>query len=275
MTVQVLYCLLYAGGIAFLAGSAVRAVRYAKQPMHLRWEIHPVPRGRRGELKFMVPEIAFLKALWKFNRPMWYVSYPFHLGLYLLAAGLLLAGGSAAGIGTARPAAVLCGTAGAALGLCGSLGLLARRATTRELRIYSAPADYFNLVFFAVTQALLLAGYWLRPAGTPGPAAILLGAATWNKALQPPQVLSFGMAAGAILAGYIPMTHMAHFIGKFFTYHQVRWDERANVPGSSIDRKMAEYLMYRPTWSARHVGAGGTRTWADIATTDPTQGGAK
>jgi hypothetical protein len=35
---------------------------------------------------------------------------------------------------------------------------------------------------------------------------------------------------------------------------------------------MAEYLMYRPTWSAPHVGAG-DKTWVDIATSNPTKGG--
>jgi hypothetical protein len=51
MATLVLYCLLYAGGILFLAGCVVRAARYAREPIHLRWEIYPVPHGRRGELR--------------------------------------------------------------------------------------------------------------------------------------------------------------------------------------------------------------------------------
>jgi len=70
------------------------------------------------------------------------------------------------------------------------------------------------------------------------------------------------------------MTHMAHFIAKYFTYHQVRWDERANIAGGSIEKRMAEYLMYRPTWAAPHIAAGG-RTWAEIATSNPAKGAAK
>ena len=175
----------------------------------------------------------------------------------------------------AHPAEVLCGTAGAALGLLGAVGLLVRRLTSRELRIYNTGGDFFNLLAFAVTLALLLVGYWVRPAGSPGPVAILRGAATWDTALQLPAILAAGLALGAVLLAYIPMTHMSHFIAKFFTYHQVRWDERANVAGGSIERKMAEYLMYRPTWAAYHVGADGKRTWVDIATTNPTRGGAK
>jgi nitrate reductase gamma subunit len=270
-----LYCLLYAGGIVFLAGCVVRAVRYARQPMHLRWEIYPVPHGRMGELKIMCPEIVFLKGLWEFNRPMWWVSAPFHWGLYLLAAGVtLLACAAAAPPAWAaflRPFYAFCGSAGAALGLAGALGLLVRRTFIRELRAYSAPADYFNLLFFAATDALLMAGQWLRPTDSPGAGAILRGAAALDGTVKPPLILAFGMGAAAALAAYIPMTHMAHFIAKYFTYHQVRWDERANTAGGTIERRMAEYLMYRPSWSAPHMGAGG-RTWAEVAASNPAQG---
>ena len=78
-----LYCMLYIGVLVFVAGCVVRAVSYASKPIHLRWEIYPLPHGTSGELKIMIPEILFLKGLWEFNRRMWWVSYPFHLGLYL------------------------------------------------------------------------------------------------------------------------------------------------------------------------------------------------
>jgi hypothetical protein len=71
------------------------------------------------------------------------------------------------------------------------------------------------------------------------------------------------------------MTHMSHFIGKYFTYHAVRWDDRPNLKGSELARRVAEYLTYRPRWAARHVGADGTRTWADITSANPARGGRK
>ena len=45
-----------------------------------------------NELKYMVPEILFIRGLWKENRSLWWVSFPFHFGLYLMIAtfGLLL-----------------------------------------------------------------------------------------------------------------------------------------------------------------------------------------
>jgi len=271
-----LYSILYTGGIVFLAGCVVRAVRYSREPLHLRWEVYPVPHSRTDKLRIMIPEILFLKGLWEFNRRMWYVSYPFHLGLYLMAAAFaVLVGAAAAPAGLAaavRPLYTALGTAGTVLGLAGALGLLHRRLSSPELRIYSTRGDYFNLVFFSLTFVLLLAGEWLRAPDTPGLLAILRGAFTFDTALQPPALLAAGLAAAALLAAYIPMTHMAHFIAKYFLYHNVRWDERDNVAGGTIERHVAEYLMYRPTWAAPHIGAGG-RTWTEIATRNPARGG--
>ncbi len=39
-------------------------------------------------------------------------------------------------------------------------------------------------------------------------------------------VLTFHPAPplAALLIAYIPITHMAHFVVKYFAYHKVRWD---------------------------------------------------
>lgn len=261
--IAIVYCILYAGGVLFLAGSVARAVSYARQPLHLRWEIYPVPEGHSGQAKIMGPEILFLKALHEFNRSLWYVSYPFHLGLYLVTAAFALSLLSA-------DAARVAGIAGLALVLAGSLGLLTRRLTQQEMKIYTTPGDILNLVWFGLTSALLLAGYFFRPAGTAGPLSMLRGALSFDMTVQPAPLLAAGTILGAALVGYIPMTHMSHFIAKYFTYHNVRWDDR-----SGMAAKMAEYLTYRPRWAATHVHAGEGRTWADIATTNPTQGTGK
>jgi nitrate reductase gamma subunit len=274
-----LYCMLYAGVLVFLIGCVVRAVMYASKPIHLRWEIYPVPHGKSGELKIMIPEILFLKGLWEFNRPMWWVSYPFHLGLYLIAAAAALLAGSALAPTALWPvwhgAIVFCGTVGPALGLLGASGLLIRRLSARDLKPYNVPGDFFNLALFIATTVLILTGVWLRPPGSPGPAAILKAAVHFDQTLVVPPLLAAGFMLGCALLAYIPMTHMSHFIAKYFTYHLIRWDERGLTAGGSIGKKMAEYLTYRPTWSAPHVTANGQRTWGEVATTNPARGGVK
>ena len=37
------------------------------------------------------------------------------------------------------------------------------------------------------------------------------------------------------------------------------------------EKKVAEYLIYKPTWAAGHIGADGRKTWAEVVTTNPAQ----
>ncbi|MGC8763094.1 MAG: hypothetical protein ACP5VN_05590 [Acidobacteriota bacterium] len=92
MTILV-FAVLYLSAAVFFIATAARAVLYARQPIHLRWELYPVPHEHPervkhggsyfeeldwwkkppsfnllGELSFMVPEMLFLKALHEFNR---------------------------------------------------------------------------------------------------------------------------------------------------------------------------------------------------------------
>ncbi len=82
------------------------------------------------------------------------------------------------------------------------------------------------------------------------------------------------MLTSALLA-YIPLTHMAHFIAKYFTYHAVRWDDRAERPGRQPGGQAGRVpdLPSHVVGSAR--GADGKKTWAEVATTNPAQGARK
>ena len=312
MMTTYLYILLYAAAAVFLVACIVRAVGYAKLPLHLRWELYPVPHeakgraqhggsyfedpdwwtkrqetNRPGELRFMLTEILFLRALWEFRRKMWYRSYAFHLGLYLLiAAAVGVAAGAilsfvSPGLWDGPTGTIFhhlytfAGAAGAALTIVGAVALLVARLTEEDLKRYTTAGDIFNLVFFIATVGFLVAGYVFRPENSLKAVEFVRGVATFNTDLQIPLVLEVGLVLGALLTAYIPMTHMAHFIAKYFTYHNVRWDDEANRRGTGLERKLAEYLTYRPTWAATHVGADGVKSWADIATTNPAQGGKK
>ena len=114
----ILHLLTYACFIIFVVAVAVRFYKIQTMPVHIRWELYPLPHEAKkahyggsyfeevnwwekprevsliGELKGMIPEMIFIKALWENNRPLWYRSFPFHFGLYLLIgwAGLLVVG---------------------------------------------------------------------------------------------------------------------------------------------------------------------------------------
>ena len=301
MTIAV-YVGIYLGLLIFLAGCVHRVMQYARAPIHLRWELYPVPHedpklaahggssfetsnrwtrpphfNWRGELRATLPEIAFLKGLWEYNRRLWYASFLFHAGLYLtIATGLLIAAAASLGLhaslvfwmrGLYRATAY----AGVVLTLCGAVALLFHRLTDPELKNYTSAADIFNLHFFILTYGLVASGYLVRSEGTANASALLRGLVTFDTSLA----ISTGFAAGLLLASalvaYIPFTHMAHFIAKYFTYHGVRWDDRANLRGGRVEAKVAEYLASKPTWAAAHIGADGQKTWAEIVAANPAQ----
>ena len=303
MTIAV-YSAIYLGFLIFLVGCVRRVMEYARTPVHLRWELYPIPhedparvahggssfeisgsstRPRHfhfgGELRAMLQEIAFLKGLWEFNRPLWYASFLFHAGLYLTIAAVLLVaavaslgGPSHAGfVVLARGAYHAAAYAGVGLTLSGAVALLYRRITDPELTNYTSAADIFNLHFFILTYALVAAGYLVRGEQTAGAAAVLRGLVRFDTSLA----ISTGFGAGLIMASalvaYIPFTHMAHFIAKYFAYHAVRWDDRANLRGGPVETAVAGYVAYKPTWAAPHIGADGHKTWGEIAASNPTE----
>lgn len=305
MMASVVSVTICACALVFVAGCVVRAVRYARLPPHLRWELYPVPheapeRAAHGgsyfeqldwwtrprefhflaEFRVMFVEIVLLKGVWEHNRKLWFRSFPFHFGLYLITASAGLLALSAI-LSLAAPATMsgalghglhsvytLAGALGAALALAGAAGLLFRRLTDPEVRPYTTPGDVFNLFAFLVTLGLLAAGYLYRP-GVVSLRNVAQGILTFNRTVEIPRLLATGLIMAALLAAYIPMTQMSHFIGKYFTYHSVRWNDEPSRDGGALEKKVAECLAYRPTWSAPHVGADGVKTWAGVATSNP------
>lgn len=308
----IVYIVVYLLILTFIIRCLTRAMVYANAPAHLRWELYPVPheapqraghggsyfeetdwwkkpgsKNLTGEMKMMVPEMLFLQGLWEFNRKLWWRSFPFHFGLYLCLLSLFLlalravlsvavpgAGGGA--LATAWTFAYqAAGVLGAVLVIAGAGGLLLRRLLDSDLRVYTTPADIFNLAFFACAFAALLGTYALRPAKTVTALDFARGLLTFETGLAVPPAMAGAAILGFLLAAYIPFTHMSHFIAKYFTYHSIRWDDVPVARRKGLEKKVAEYLTYRPSWAARHVGADGRKTWVDIATSAPQEKPAK
>ncbi len=286
---------IYAGLGFFLAGSLWRVIHYSRMPVHLRWELYPVPgegakRAEHGgsyfeesnwwksprkkhpfnELRAMLAEIFLLRGVWTFNRPLWWFSFPFHTGLYLIVAGCFFSGwGVVFAAHSFAPAlflaARLCSWFGLSLALVGSVGLLLRRIFDQELRNYTVPGDLFNVGGFALSCGLILAG---SLTGTmPSLRETVVGLLTFRSGLHLPLLASLGIVLGSAMTGYIPYTHMAHFIAKYFTYHAVRWDDAEKT--ASMEVHIGKCLAYHPTWSASHIHGEGKKTWAEIATSNP------
>lgn len=307
MTVAV-YVVIFAGLLIFVAGCLLRIYQYARTPLHLRWELYPVPHEEpsrvahggsyfesgqwwlspqavhhRAEWMTMLREIVFLKGLREYNPRLWLSSFLFHFGLYLAIVTIAMATAAALpavlipGITTARlwtVVALLCrwtGAAGILLVLIGAVALLVRRITDPSLKNYTRPADIFNLLFFIAAFVLVAVGYLMRAPGAASLGEIARGIVHFDLSVRISATLGIGLVLASALTAYIPFTHMSHFIAKYFTWHAVRWDDRRNTRGSTIEARVSAYLNYKPTWAAPHLGADGKKTWAEIATSQPTQ----
>ena len=286
---------LYVAVVFCTAVTAAKLIRIARMPVHLRWDLYPIPhekgRGSYGgsyyeevdwwtkprryaffaELRAMASEILFVHSLFRHNLSLWLVSYPFHIGLYSLVVFTLLiaAGGimdlhglEAAG-GAIHYLTIVVGTAGWVLTTLGAAGLGLSRLVRSELRAATVRSDYVNLgIILAVSVAGFIA--WLTVDPDYAVARRLAGAMlTFRAAGEIPTAVQVQVWLTAALLIYFPFTHMTHMFGKFFTYHSVRWEDHPNIRNSRIEKAVTEALGYNLTWSAPHVRKG---TWADAAT---------
>jgi nitrate reductase gamma subunit len=293
----------YAAIVVFLVAVAARFHRIRSYPLNVRWEIYPVPhegaRSKHGgsrleesdwwtkehrpdrlnEVRHMLPEMLFIQALYEHNRKLWYRSFPFHFGLYLLtgfaalmlARALLVLTGADPGWIPAVVPAVMAG-AGFVLTLLGALGLIVMRVTDDDMRPYSNVSHYFNLLFFVGALGLVALG-WIASGWSLAPfEKLFVNLVTGSFSLEGvPVAFKIGVLLTALLVAYIPLTHMSHFFVKWFTWHEIRWDDEPNVKGGRIERLIENALARPVTWSAPHIGADGTKTWADVATAEVEQ----
>ncbi len=293
----------YFAVIVLVVGCLIRAIRIARMPLHVRWELYPIPheKGKEhyggsyfeeinwwtkprqiavgSEIAEMGREILAIQSLYRNNRKLWYFSFPFHFGLYLLTATifLLLIGGVLQTMGIEISGAsestwgrllngftIITGVAGWVLGAIGAFGLFLSRIFRAELRKFSVRADYFNLLLLL---AIFVTGFlsWLTADSSLGHLRSFAGGMITLKATPSlPTITQLHLILTTLFFVYLPFTHMTHFIGKYFTYHTVRWEDEPNIRGSKIEAEVTRALGYKLTWAAPHIGQ--NKTWAQAAT---------
>ena len=138
---------------------------------------------------------------------------------------------------------VFIGPAVCTAGLLGAIYLAGLRLADRGLRDLSDPVAFFNLALLA---ALFAAGLWAALAD-PGLVEARLHLVSLFRG-RPGVVTSPSLAAAMVLAGlfaaYLPFSRMFHFAAKYFTYHQVLWDDESDErQGSRMESDFAGYLQ--------------------------------
>lgn len=283
--------LIYIAVIIFAVVLGAKVIRYATMPVQLRWEIYPVPHEKRaehggsyyeeqewwkkprektilGEIKDTLKEMLFIVKVFKNKRTLWYLTYPFHLGIYLILIWFLLLFISAVLDLLMLKSEVLdyltllVGAIAMILMFIFGIALLIKRAADYDLRSLSAPVDYFNLIFIlAVVFTGLLA--WMNDPNFSLAKDYMKSLITFKDPPKVSDITAVHIVLLSLLLIYIPFSKMTHFVGKYFTYHRIFWDDELNVKGSKINEKVKRYLNYKIKWGASHVDP--NLTWAENA----------
>jgi len=281
----------YLSILLFVGISVYKAYKFAKMPLHGRMELYPVPKEKGfdhggsfyeevswwskphevshfREIMEMMKEILFIKKLFENQRPFWWISYALHLGIYLLMAWtMLLVVGAATELNGIFVAAnspsiwglliyyltVATGICGLLLGTLGAGLLFLRRLFDNTLKKYTTPQEYFNLLllFGALVSGIITWGSDLSFSTARDVTANLITFTNFNATgLQTINVILVG-----IMLTYIPISKMSHYVGKYFTFHTVLWDNSPNIKGSAVEQKVKKATSYKPTtsWSAPHI----------------------
>lgn len=264
------------GLAGFVVLTAVKAWKYAHLPVHSRVELYPVPkegdgRGKYGgsyfeeedwwekprrldpvyEVVDIMQEMLLISKLFKHQRSLWWASYAFHLGIYVMFGWSLLLlvtvfwNPEFLVVGTA-----VVGAVGFALSTIGAVLLLVRRAVDESLRAYTPPQEYFNILLILATLVTGIVAWTLFAS----PFDVARSVFAFDAAPLPPVVVAHLVLLGIMLL-YIPLSKMSHYVGKFFAFHKVLWDNDPNVAGSKV-AAMAEREAADPApaaWSAPHT----------------------
>ncbi len=293
----------YVSILIFILSVIFKIIKISRLPMHLRWELYPVPKEKGkshyggsileesdwwtkkkhidhlGEVKVMAEEILLLKGVYENNKELWFGSYPFHFGLYIgitniffIAVTTLLKEYNIIDFSVQMALMYIMFillTLGSLVGFIGAVKLLISRIKNINLRLYSAPSHYFHIIFIGL---IYLSGLlWVASDQLLSFSFIeyFKGIFFFKEVVE---VSLFGyIHIYLVLAfiAYLPFTHMTHVFAKYFTFHKVRWDDEANSAGSKMEAKVTKLLKQPVTWSAAHINADGKKNWIDISGEKP------
>ncbi|MCJ7654565.1 MAG: respiratory nitrate reductase subunit gamma [Dehalococcoidia bacterium] len=279
---------------------SVKAIKIARTPVHLRWELYPViyetkrgygvsyyedleqwtKRRHKTVLKgifFLLKENFCFGEYFRRNRGYWLVLLPWHIGFILIVTFHILcffgALAMVAGVSVSAESAIslgrilyfltlLTGVVSFVTGSFGSVGLIIKRLFDKDLRAFATPQNYFDYSF---TLVVFLSGLYAWCFVDP---TFSEYREFWKGLVTlSPAHVGYATAVHIILFAlfliYLPFTRSLHYITKFFAYFWVRWDDKPISRGSKMEREVEKWLNKPVRWAAPHIQSG--RTWAEIA----------
>jgi nitrate reductase gamma subunit len=223
----------------------------------------------------MAKEIFLLRGVWEHNRTLWPFTFALHIGIYLMVGMLFLQAVNASLMMAQAPLYILDCSLGIAsvfalggylLGSLGTIGLTLKRSFDSNLRPFNTISRYFNLLFLGAV--FISGGYaWLQSRDfISGMSLLIKRLITFDLSVTVAFPLSLHVVISLLFLMYLPLTDMIHFMAKYFTYHEVRWDDKPQ--DERMEKELSVLLNQPVTWSAAHVKADGKKSWGDIATAE-------
>jgi nitrate reductase gamma subunit len=248
------------------------------------WWKKPTEESFAGMLKELLSEMLFIKRVFEYKRPLWWFTYPFHTGIYLILAWFVLvfigavfelAGFPVSSSAVSQLGALswlppliyyltwIIGVLAMALMLIFGIGLLFRRLTDEDMRSYSAPLDYFNLLFIIAVVATGV-GAWQYDYDFSLARSFMASLITFSQLPEVSGITTAHVVLLSLLFLYLPFTKMTHFFAKYFTYHAILWEDKATLKHRELESKLRKYLTeYKVKWSAPHINP--NLNWAEEA----------
>lgn len=275
--------------IIMVSGIIVKFYKISQMPLNIRWEIYPLPKGdrekilyggsymeevdwakrenpKRSYFEFIEPfkELFFLHRVHKFNKyGLWIWSMALHWGVGLLFGWLLILVINSIITEVDLSVLTFIPIFAYILGIVGSIGLIAKRLTNNELKMYASGIEYLNLLFLL---SIFLTGFLMFLEDSSLNEAFLYMSGILRFSLPVSELSSLTLIHFLLVSLfliYIPFSKFFHGPVKFFTFHKILWNDEFQVKGSKAERKIMEQLNYKVKWAGPHILP--DKTWLDNA----------
>jgi nitrate reductase gamma subunit len=294
----------YVSYVFVIAAYSYKIVKYFRMPVHLRWELYPVPHEKASQyggsymeevewwtkprprqtfrnVLDMLKRYLFFGEYFRKVRGYWVGLYPWHTGFYLIVLfdGLTMLGGilllttgitisgTAGGFGTFfYYLTLVVAVVSFITGIIGSIILLIKRLADRDLKNYASPINYVNYVFFLLVFVSGLVSWAFFDFTFNGYREFWAGVFSYNYAAVDAATLAHILLFSLFLV-YLPFTRSTHYITKMLAFFSVRWDDRPNMRGGELENQVKRQLGLPVTWSAAHVQTGSS--WGEVASGMP------
>lgn len=291
----------YISYIFVIVAYTVKVVKIMRMPMHLRWELYPVPHevghkyggsyyeeldwwtkprsiNRVRDILSKLRDYFTFPGYFTRNKGYWIGLFPWHIGFYTIVLfhilsffGALLMvtahmqvspeSGNFIGLGLYY-LTIIIAAASFIMGTIGCLVLMCQRLFDHELRAYATPSHYFNYLFFlAVFVSGLVAWLGFDP-GLSHYREYWESVITLQYSNPPPAEYLHIMLFSLFLI-YLPFTRSTHYITNLIAYFGVLWEDTPNIRGNIRQDRIKAALSRPVNWSAPHILQG--KSWGENA----------